>query len=67
MGANVTLEALASLASCLNVGIKDLVPENEFETLTPASISVTLLHVGESCGKRQSQDLRAHLRGAALR
>ena len=51
MGANVTLEALANLASCLKVSMKDLVPENEFETLTPASISElcsTLDRVAES-------------------
>jgi len=54
MGANVTLEALAGLASCLKVSIKDLVPENEFETLTPASISElcsTLERVAESLSK----------------
>jgi transcriptional regulator with XRE-family HTH domain len=54
MGANVTLEALASLASCLKVSMKDLVPENEFETLTPASISElcsTLDRVAHSLSK----------------
>jgi transcriptional regulator with XRE-family HTH domain len=54
MGANVTLEALASLASCLKVSMKDLVPENEFETLTPASSSElcsTLERVAESLSK----------------
>jgi hypothetical protein len=39
MGANVTLKALARLASSLRVSLKDLVPDNEFETLTPASIA----------------------------
>jgi transcriptional regulator with XRE-family HTH domain len=54
VGANITLEALANLASCLKVSMKDLVPENEFETLTPASISElcsTLDRVAESLTK----------------
>ena len=66
MGANVTLEALASLASCLKVSIKDLVPENEFETLTPASISELCSTLDRVCGKLE-QDLGAPLGGAALR
>jgi transcriptional regulator with XRE-family HTH domain len=66
MGANVTLEALASLASCLKVSIKDLVPENEFETLTPASISElcsTLERVAESLSK--TSELLSEVRGFA--
>lgn len=63
MGANVTLEALANLASCLKVSMKDLVPENEFETLTPASISElcsTLDRVAESL--TQASELLSQVR-----
>jgi transcriptional regulator with XRE-family HTH domain len=40
MGANVSLEGLARLASCLRVSIKDLIPDNEFDTVTPSNLSV---------------------------
>jgi transcriptional regulator with XRE-family HTH domain len=39
MGANLTLEGLDRLASCLKVSMKDLMPENEYEAVTPVTIS----------------------------
>lgn len=73
MGANVTLKALAKLASSLRVSLKDLVPENEFETLTPASIAsliAALDRVAETMAAHRAQEseLLAHLQGyVALR
>ena len=54
-GANITLKTLAKLASCLKVGMKDLVPDNEFEAVSPSGI-------GELCATlRQVADaLEAH-------
>ena len=54
-GANITLKTLAKLASCLKVSMKDLVPANEFEAVSPSGI-------GELCATlRQVADaLEAH-------
>ena len=42
MGANVSLEGLDRLASCLKVSIKDLIPENEYETVIPPNIPANI-------------------------
>lgn len=67
MGANVTLKTLANLASSLRVSLKDLVPDNEFETLTPVSIAGLIAALDKvadtlAAHRVQESELLAYLR-----
>jgi transcriptional regulator with XRE-family HTH domain len=55
LGRNVTLRTLAMVASALRMGIRDLVPENEFDTLNPSSVAVL-----SAALDRMSEALAAH-------
>lgn len=64
-GANMTLKAMASIAAACKVSLKDLIPDNEFESVTPVSVLALIAELVEflRLHQRTLADVKVHVRG----
>jgi transcriptional regulator with XRE-family HTH domain len=47
-GANMTLKAMAAIADACKVSLKDLIPDNDFESVTPVSVLALISELAEA-------------------
>jgi transcriptional regulator with XRE-family HTH domain len=64
-GANMTLKAMAAIAAGCKVSLKDLIPDNEFESVTPVSVLALIAELAEFLRLHQQAlaDVKVHVKG----
>jgi transcriptional regulator with XRE-family HTH domain len=64
-GANMTLKAMAAIAAGCKVSLKDLIPDNEFESVTPVSVLALIAELAEFLRLHHEAlgDVKVHVKG----
>jgi XRE family aerobic/anaerobic benzoate catabolism transcriptional regulator len=64
-GANLTLKAMAAIAHACKVSLKDLIPDNDFESVTPVSVLALISELAEALLAHQKAfaDVKVQLKG----
>ncbi len=64
-GSNMTLKAMAAIADACKVSLKDLLPDNAFESVTPVSVLALISELAEALLAHQKAfaDVKVHLKG----
>ena len=64
-GSNMTLKAMAAIADSCKVSLKDLIPDNEFESVTPVSVLALISELAEALLAHQKEfsDVKVHVKG----
>jgi transcriptional regulator with XRE-family HTH domain len=66
-GSNMTLKAMAAIADGCKVSLKDLIPDNDFESVTPVSVLALIAELAEALLAHQKEfaDVKVHVKGYA--
>ena len=64
-GANITLRAMAAIAEACKLSLKDLIPDNDFESATPVSVLALISELAEALLAHQKAiaDVKVHVKG----
>jgi transcriptional regulator with XRE-family HTH domain len=64
-GSNMTLKAMAAIADACKVSLKDLIPDNEFASVTPVSVLALIAELAEALLAHQKEfaHVKVHVKG----
>jgi len=62
---NITLKAMAAIADGCKVSLKDLIPDNAFESVTPVSVLALISELAEAllAYQKEFSDVKVHVKG----
>jgi len=64
-GSNMTLKAMVAIADGCKVSLKDLLPDNDFESVTPVSVLTLISELAEAllAHKKEFADVKVQMKG----